>query len=129
MTSAPKVRILLADDEALIRRATGRLLQVMGFEVRDVDDGFGAEAVLRERPPIDLVLLDLMMPGRSATDTVTALRSVNPDIPIVLCSGYALDDVASQLLRLPGVHQLQKPFNRAQLVELFGRLGFPAPVP
>jgi two-component system cell cycle sensor histidine kinase/response regulator CckA len=129
MTSAPKVTVLLADDEALIRRATGRLLQAMGFEVRAVGDGFGAEAVLREVPSIDLVLLDFMMPGRSANDTVSALRVLKPEIPIVLCSGYALSDVASQLLHVPGVHQLQKPFSRAQLSELFGRLGFPATFP
>jgi CheY-like chemotaxis protein len=119
---ASKGLVLLADDEALVRRATGRLLQVMGYEVRDAEDGFSAEAVLRESPGVTVVLLDLMMPGRSADDTVAALRRLNPAVPIVLCSGYAADEVAGRLLELPGLFQLQKPFNRAQLTELLTRL-------
>ncbi|MDX2008942.1 MAG: response regulator [Myxococcaceae bacterium] len=120
--------VLLADDDPLVRRATGRLLQVLGHEVHDVEDGLEAEAVLARTPGVTLVLLDLMMPGRSADETVAALRRLRPDVPIVLCSGYAADDVAARLLTLPGLFQLQKPFNRAQMVELLTQINRPVPI-
>jgi CheY-like chemotaxis protein len=123
MTPARSKRlVLLADDEPLVRRATARLLQVMGYEVREAEDGLAAEAMLRQAPPVDVVLLDLMMPGRSADETVAALRQLEPSVPIVLCSGYAPDEVAGRLLAQPNVFQLQKPFNRAQLTALLARL-------
>jgi CheY-like chemotaxis protein len=102
------------------------LLEVLGYEVVDAEDGAQAEALLAQTPAVTVVLLDLMMPGRSAEDTVSALRRLRPEVPIVLCSGYAADDVAAGLLAQPNVAHLQKPFNRAQLVELLTRLIRPA---
>ncbi|MDP1920470.1 MAG: PAS domain-containing protein [Myxococcales bacterium] len=116
--SAPATgRVLLVDDEPLMRRATGRLLEALGFEVRLAEDGTDAEAMLKGWLEADVVLLDLMMPGPSPEETFAALRRVKPGVPIVLCSGYAPEDVAARLLSEPKVTHLQKPFNRAQLAE------------
>ena len=110
-------RVLLVDDEPLMRRATGRLLETLGFEVRSAEDGTEAEEMLTAWREADVVLLDLMMPGPSPEETFAALRRVRPGVPIVLCSGYAPEDVAAKLLSEPKVTHLQKPFNKAQLAE------------
>jgi two-component system, cell cycle sensor histidine kinase and response regulator CckA len=116
--SAPVIgRVLLIDDEPLMRRATGRLLEALGFEVRTAEDGTEAESELKAWPETDVILLDLMMPGRSTEETFAALRRVKPSVPIVLCSGYSAPDVAGQLLRESNVTHLQKPFSKAQLSE------------
>lgn len=116
-TKGPAIgRVLLVDDEALMRRATGRLLEVLGYEVRSAEDGTEAEAMLTQWPDADVVLLDLMMPGPSPEESFAALRRVKPGVPIVLCSGYAPEE-AARLLTEPKVTHLQKPFSRAQLAE------------
>ncbi len=117
-TKGPAIgRVLLVDDEPLMRRATGRLLEALGYEVRAAEDGTEAETMLTQWPEADVVLLDVMMPGPSPEETFAALRRVKPGVPIVLCSGYAPEDVAARLLSEPKVTHLQKPFNRAQLAE------------
>jgi CheY-like chemotaxis protein len=115
-------RVLLVDDEPLMRRATGRLLETLGFEVRLAEDGTEAEAKLTAWREVDVVLLDLMMPGPSPEETFAALRRVKPGVPIVLCSGHAPEDVASGLLSEPKVTHLQKPFSKAQLAAAIGHV-------
>ena len=100
-----------------MRRATGRLLESLGYEVRTAEDGIEAEATLTQWPEADVVLLDLMMPGPTPEESFAALRRVKPGVPIVLCSGYAPEEVAARLLNEPKVTHLQKPFNRTQLSE------------
>lgn len=107
--------VLVVDDEPLVRRATGRFLEMLGFTVLDAADGVQAEAVLKAAPRVDLVLLDVMMPGRPVEATLLALRAVNPELPVLLCSGYAPDDVAQRVLGLPRVGHLQKPWSEREL--------------
>jgi len=114
--------VLLVDDDPLMRRATSRLLEALGFEVRVAEDGLDAEAQLSAWGAAQVVLLDVMMPGRPAAETFAALRRVRPGIPVIICSGYAPEEVATRLLSEPQVAHLQKPFSRAQLGEAIASL-------
>ena len=69
------------------------------------------------RDEIDLVILDMIMPGMSGKETFPRLRAVAPGIPVLLASGYSLEGEVAALLAIGANGFLQKPFSAAQLSE------------
>jgi PAS domain S-box-containing protein len=100
--------ILVVDDEPLLRRVAGKLLQKLGYSVLEAANGQGALEIFQERgAEIDLVLLDLIMPGLNGFQTLERLRALNPQVPVLMCSGYGDGDEQE----LPaGVNFLSKPY-------------------
>ncbi|MGC8495125.1 MAG: PAS domain S-box protein [Syntrophobacteraceae bacterium] len=82
--------ILVVDDEEPFRRmAEAMLKRKFGYEVASARDGFEAVAVFKERKEeIDVVLLDIGMPEMDGWETLSVLRKLRPDIPVILSSGY-----------------------------------------
>jgi CheY-like chemotaxis protein len=108
------VRILLVDDEALVREATQRLLQLLGCEVTVCSDGTQAlEFYTAFCRSIDLVILDLTMPGKDGADTVLGMRAIHPDGKILLASGYSEETAAQAIASVDGF--IHKPYSQAQL--------------
>jgi two-component system, cell cycle sensor histidine kinase and response regulator CckA len=113
-TLSGPVRILLVDDEALVREATQRLLQLLGCEVTVCSDGAQAlEFYSAFYRSIDLVILDLMMPGKDSADTVLGMRAIHPDGKILLVSGYSQESAAQAIASVDGF--IHKPYSQAQL--------------
>jgi PAS domain S-box-containing protein len=81
------IRVLVADDEPSVRATVRRLLERRGAIVVVAADGIEAEARLREER-FDLVVVDVQMPGRGGYDVLAFARAVEPDLPVVLMSGY-----------------------------------------
>ena len=79
-------RILLIDDEPLVRDVLARLLSAEGHEVLAVDDGSRAVEYV-EQGEIELVITDLLMPGQEGIETIGALRERWPALPILAISG------------------------------------------
>ena len=110
-------RILVVDDEAIVRKQVRRILESQGYAVIDAGDGTTAlELIERERP--SLVLLDVTMPGLDGTEVVQEARRRGHTMPIVLFSGYA-DFPLEQRLE-PSMYQgfLAKPFGIDALLAL-----------
>jgi len=109
--------ILVADDEAFVRRTAKSALERQGYQVLLAENGREAMDLLRGNPLVDLVLLDLTMPLLGGEDALRELRSLRPDVKIVLSSGFneaeAIQRFAGQ--RLAGF--IQKPYSAAQLAE------------
>jgi len=81
--------ILVVDDEPVLRQVASRLLEKLGYRVIQAADGKKAVQIFQEQSPqIDLVLMDMIMPGMNGYQTVEHLRALNPQVPIMLCSGY-----------------------------------------
>jgi nitrogen-specific signal transduction histidine kinase/ActR/RegA family two-component response regulator len=82
--------VLVVDDEPLVRNMAQTMLKrKLGYEVLTAGDGYEAVEIFRARKDeISLVLLDLSMPGMNGWETLSALRALRPDIPVVLASGY-----------------------------------------
>lgn len=100
--------ILVVDDEPLLRRVAKKLLQKLGYTVLEASSGQQALEIFQEkRAEIDLVLLDLIMPGLTGLQTLERLRALKPEVPVLLCSGY--DDGEGEDLP-PEVGFLSKPF-------------------
>ncbi len=89
------MKILVADDHALIREALRNLLQELGGDttVIEASDGESARRFAAVHPDLDLALLDLKLPGVNGLDLLATLRSDYPDLPIVVLSG--VEDAAT----------------------------------
>jgi PAS domain S-box-containing protein len=113
-----KGTILLVDDEEILIALGARMLEHLGFTVLTAEDGLQAVDLYRERgKEIDLVLMDLTMPHMDGAEAFDDLRRLNPDVHVVVASGYSHEDVASRFggKGLAGV--LQKPYTLAKLRE------------
>ncbi len=116
--SAPRGtgRILVVDDEAIIRDLATQLLEGLGYDVAVATNGAEAVAhVQRHGGQVDLVLLDLVMPRMSGRDCLERIRAVAPALPILISSGFAPDDALQRYLDDPHTGFIQKPYVGAQL--------------
>ncbi|MBI5501091.1 MAG: response regulator [Deltaproteobacteria bacterium] len=82
--------VLVVDDDADVLRATERMLAAIGYRVLTADSGPGALALIaRGDQPIDLLLLDIVMPGMGGLATLRRVRERNPGLPALLMTGFA----------------------------------------
>ena len=108
--------ILLVDDEKMILEVSKELLESMGYRVYATGSGQEAIAVYMEkRNEIDLVILDMIMPGISGGETFDRLREINPGIKVLLSSGYSIEGQAQEILDRGCNGFLQKPFRLEML--------------
>lgn len=123
-------RVLIVDDEAIIRRQMERSLRLRGFSVSEADGGVACLAAVDHEQP-DVILLDMGMPDMPGADVVAELRRRGKDVPVVLTSGY-FDGALERYLE-PGSFQafLRKPYGVAEMVEAIdtARRKSPAPRP
>ena len=108
--------ILLVDDEEMVLEVGERFLKVMGYQVLTAREGREAiEVYQKHRDTIDLVLLDIIMPNMKGGEVFDRLKEINPEVKVLLSSGYSIDDEASQILERGGSGFIQKPFDMNQL--------------
>lgn len=113
---------LVVDDEDSVRNVAERLLQRLGFETIPAADGAQALERFREhRERVRLVVLDMMMPVLSGRETLSALRRIAPDLPIVIASGFNEQETISRLAARGLTSFLQKPFQAAELEDAVRR--------
>ncbi|MCE1203427.1 MAG: PAS domain S-box protein [Holophagaceae bacterium] len=111
------LRILLVDDDELIRAAVPSMIEALGHTVTTAEGGAEALARLKAGEPVDLVILDLNMPGMNGVETHGHLREVWPDLPILLATGH-LDARTSELLRTdPKAASISKPYSLEELAQ------------
>jgi two-component system, cell cycle sensor histidine kinase and response regulator CckA len=110
--------VLLVDDEETVRRMAAAMLKRLGFLVLEAKDGVEAVEVFRQRQgEIRFVLCDLTMPRLNGWETLTALRKLSPDVPVILTSGYdKAQAMAGDHPELPQVF-LGKPYKLKGLAD------------
>jgi two-component system cell cycle sensor histidine kinase/response regulator CckA len=110
--------ILLVDDEEAVLEVGEKLLKVMGYHVLTAREGREAIDVYKKhRETVDLVLLDIIMPNMKGGEVFDCLKEINPDIKVLLSSGYSIDGEASKILERGGKGFIQKPFHLERLSE------------
>ena len=120
-----KGTVLLADDEESLRALGARMLEMLGFTVIIASDGREALEIYQKCwRDVDLVLLDLTMPHMDGAQAFGELRRINPNVRVILASGYSQEDIAARFAgkHLAGV--LQKPYPLSSLQELLKGLDF-----
>jgi len=111
-------RILVIDDEALIREIVKEMLEVEGYVVSTAANGKEGLRLYREELP-DLIITDIFMPEMEGLETIRELRRTSPDVKIVAISGGGERGMLSFLehaRRFGAVQTLEKPFSREELL-------------
>src|SRR5210317_362854 len=109
-------RILVADDDAVIREGLRRILSAEGYEVEVVSNGHAALDRLDEEN-FKLLITDLKMPGMSGLEVLRAIRTRQPELPVVLITGYAAIDNAVEAMKNGATDYLAKPFENEEIIE------------
>jgi PAS domain S-box-containing protein len=106
--------VLVVDDDSLVLTSTGLLLEDLGHRVLSAVSGAQALELLGSEQHIDLVITDMAMPRMNGAQLAKAIRTLKPDLPIILATGYAerLEGFATELPRL------SKPYTQLNLVEV-----------
>ena len=113
---------LVVDDEDTVRAVTTRLLDFLGFQTITAADGSEAVDLFPTLRDVRLVVLDLTMPRMDGVETLRALRKLQPDLPVLIMSGFTTQDVATRFAGDTRVDFIQKPFTLAQAREKIRRL-------
>ena len=115
--------VLVVDDNASVRALTSRVLVDCGYEVLAAADGERALEVARDRAEdIALLVVDVVMPGRSGPEFAQEARDVVGPVPVIFVSGYTEHSVIGRGARVDGVHFLAKPFAPMELVRKIRRV-------
>jgi two-component system, cell cycle sensor histidine kinase and response regulator CckA len=108
--------ILLVDDQEIITEVGSEMLNMLGYDVIVANGGKDAAEVYEtHKDSIQLVILDMIMPGVGGEETFNRLRLINPDVKIILASGYSMEGQASRILARGCCGFIQKPFNLQEL--------------
>ena len=119
--------ILVVDDEPDIREVARDMLQAMGYAVHAAAGGDDALAFFQtQKGEIDLVILDLIMPGMGGAEVFDRLRALDPAVTVLLSSGYSQDGAAAEILAGGAKGFIQKPFRMNVLSKKVGELLSPS---
>jgi PAS domain S-box-containing protein len=111
--------ILLVDDEEVVRRTAAAMLARLGYTILEAANGQEAIEVFQGNlSRIMLVILDLSMPVMGGEESLKRLKSIKPDVPVVLSSGYSETEAARRFRSTGAASFLQKPYTAQHLAEL-----------
>ncbi len=110
--------ILVVDDEELFRDLARDMLEGAGYTVKTKKNGEAALKYFREHADeVDLVILDMIMPKLNGRDTYLAMKRIDPQVRVLLASGYSLNGEAQTLLEAGVLGFLQKPFRQKEILQ------------
>jgi PAS domain S-box-containing protein len=111
--------VLVVDDEETMQELAKELLEEEGYGVVLAANGQEALEIYRRRPgEIDLVILDLMMPGMDGSQTYVELKKIDPSVRAFFCTGYMPDQVADALLKRERLQMIHKPFHPPEFLKV-----------
>ena len=106
----------MIDDEPMIIEVAQAMLEKLGYRVMACMGGREVAKVMTDKgEEIDLVILDMIMPEMDGGTMFDCIRQIRPDIPVLLCSGYAINGQADKILKKGCNGFIQKPYNISEL--------------
>src|SRR5687768_14921766 len=109
------MRVLIVDDEEVLRDVLDAVLRREGFDIVTASTGEEALNIL-EGEEVDLVILDVMLPGISGIDTLRAIRIANPTLPVIVITAFSSIDGAIEAMKQGAFHYIPKPFKNEEVV-------------
>ena len=106
---APVPEILVIDDEVVVGNSIRKILSPKGYHVEHAETPDAAMEILSERP-VDMILLDMRIPGVKGLDLLKTIREENPTTPVVIITGYATVETAVESVKLGATDYVPKPF-------------------
>lgn len=116
----PARRLLIVEDDDILRARLARAFRERGFEVREAADAAGASHEVRAEPPSH-ALVDLRLPDASGLEIVRTLVAADPAAAVVVLTGYGSIATALEAVRLGARHYLTKPADVDEIVSAFDR--------
>jgi CheY-like chemotaxis protein len=108
--------ILLVDDEEIVIDVGSQLLKKLGYNVIEAGNGKEAIQLFGEwRDKIDIVILDMIMPDIGGGEVYDRIKEIDPQVKVLLSSGYSIDGQATDILKRGCNSFIQKPFNMTTL--------------
>lgn len=117
-----KKNILIVDDDPAILSIFEYILKEAGFEIKTAVNGESCLAVVRSGSPMDLVFLDLKMPGMSGLETFKEIQKTAPDLSVIIMTGYSEDDQIREVFELGAYGIIYKPFDVEEVMSLIDQL-------
>ncbi|NOX19800.1 MAG: sigma-54-dependent Fis family transcriptional regulator [Nitrospirae bacterium] len=111
------VKVLVIDDEAIVRVSCERVLQPEGYEVVSISRG--DEAIeLMEKERFDIVLTDLKMPDMDGLEVLKIIKKRWPDVQVIIITGYGTISTAVQAIKLGAYEYIEKPFTPEDILRV-----------
>jgi CheY-like chemotaxis protein/two-component sensor histidine kinase len=111
--------VLIVEDEHTLRAAVSRMLRRKGFTVFEAADGDAGASLFRDKAPqIDVVLLDLTLPGLSGGELLRELRRLQPDVTVIVTSAYSREQAQTTLGAQPPSLYIRKPYQVKELTDM-----------
>ena len=125
--SEGRQRVLVVDDEASIRDILAKTLALAEYEVDTAADATVALDRMRERRNYDLLIADLRMPGMDGLSLIREVKHINPNLPVIIITGFSTESSAIEAVNLGVAGYLTKPFRVPQVLAAAAKaLGAPA---
>ena len=110
--------IMIVDDAMFMRSVIRKTLKEMGYEnIVEAQDGEEALALFRENQ-LDLVLLDITMPGKSGIEVLEEIHKENPDLKVIMCSAIGQEMMIQKALEAGAVDFIVKPFKKEEFCKV-----------
>jgi DNA-binding NtrC family response regulator len=116
------MRVLVADDEEIVRKTVVDFLQATGHCVRQVEDGIQALCAM-ETDQFDLLIADVRMPRMGGIALLTETQERYPGLPVIVMTGHGDENMTNELLALGARTLLTKPFRLKHLAKIVQELG------
>jgi DNA-binding response OmpR family regulator len=118
---AGRLRVLLVEDDTMVRGAIAELLRHHGYDLREAGDGRAA-IDLFTRAPADIVITDVRMPGMDGLEVLARLKRIAPEVCVVVMTGYGSEDTAIRAMRSGASNYFKKPVDFAEFAYALGVL-------
>jgi DNA-binding response OmpR family regulator len=110
------IKVLLIDDEEEFTSTLAERLEIRGYTAVTAGDGEqGIQAVMSQ--DFDIAILDLMMPGMNGLDALKQIKSIEPDLPVILLTGHGSTKEGMEGMRIGAADYLMKPLDINELLE------------
>lgn len=114
-------RVLVVDDEALVRWSVAETLAAQGYDVAEAGDAASAIRTFSEPVAADVVLLDLRLPDSDDLRVLSMMRRLSPATPVILMTAYGSPEILAEARRLGAFSVVNKPFEMHELAPLVER--------
>jgi two-component system, NtrC family, response regulator AtoC len=115
-------RVLVVDDERLVRWSLAETLADAGYDVAEACDGEAAiGTIIESSPPVDLVLLDLRLPDSNDLSVLSEIRRLSPATAVILMTAFGTPEIVAEALDLGVFSVMAKPFEMRDLAPLAAR--------
>lgn len=116
-----KHRILIVDDDQDMTATLALILKEEGYEAIPANNGYAAIKTVKEKR-VDLILMDMKMPGLNGVETYKEIRKIRPGVPVVMITAYAPENLVKEALEHNAREVIYKPFDMEEMLELINKL-------